>query len=66
MDNTIEIAKVKAGSFQGWFDKVNDSYEIQYYDNHSPRACSFKTKAEAQKFWHELIESRNFKHCYCC
>lgn len=67
MDNTIQIAKVKAGSFQAWFDKVEDQYEVQWYDNHSPRAFCFSDQESAKDFWHkEVIERKQFSHCYCC
>jgi hypothetical protein len=62
-----EIAYVKAGNFQAWFEQVDDRYEVQWYDHHSPRAYSFPTKKEAQEIWHEYeIERKNFLHCYCC
>lgn len=61
------IASVKAGDFQAWFEHITDHYEIQWYDGHSPRAFRFATLGSAKEFWHEnVIDRKNFKHCYCC
>jgi len=62
-----QIARVKAGTFQAWFDQVGDRYEIQWYDHHSPRAFSFPDEQRAREFWHEnVIDRRGFQYCYCC
>ena len=67
MDNISQIASVKAGSFQAWFEKVNDSYEVQFYDGFRVGALKFDTVESAREFWHkEVIDRKSFKHCYCC
>ena len=62
-----QIARVKAGSFQAWFDQVDSHYEVQWYDNHNPKAYRFPSIEEAKAFWHEnVIDRKNFQYCYCC
>ena len=67
MDSITQIARVKAGSFEAWFDKVENKYEVQWYDNHSPRAFAFTDEQSAKEFWHsQVIDRKQFQHCYCC
>jgi uncharacterized protein YodC (DUF2158 family) len=67
MDTVKEIASVKAGSFQAWFDQVNGRYEIQWYEGASAKAFGFDDEEIAKTFWHEYVIDRyQFKHCYCC
>ncbi len=62
-----QIASVKAGRFQAWFDQVDNRFEIQWYEGNSPKAFAFDTEEIARTFWHEhVIDRYQFKHCYCC
>ena len=62
-----EIAYVRAGTFYAWFDKVEDHYEIEWTDGSSERGFVIKELETAKDFWHrEVIERKQFKHCYCC
>lgn len=67
MTDLLLIARVKAGRFEAWFDKVNERhFEITVYEAGHEYAKPFSTKAEAQVFWHELTSAKGFQHCYCC
>ena len=62
-----QIASVKAGRFQAWFDQVDNHFEIQWYEGGSQRAFSFRDIDSAKQVWHkDVIDRMGFKHCYCC
>lgn len=67
-----QIARVKAGRFEAWFDSVGDHFEVEWYDSSIPRPKSFRafrfeSLESAKEFWHkEVIGAKNIQHCYCC
>lgn len=62
-----QIATVETGQFIAWFDKVENHFEIQWYDQHNPKGFSFRDLETAKEFWHEqVIERKQINHCPCC
>lgn len=62
-----QIARVKAGRFEAWFDQADKQYEVSWYENDVLSDFAFPSREEAKAFWHEkVIDRMNFNYCYCC
>lgn len=64
----VQIARIKAGRFEAYFDRVGDQWEVSMEWMSTPAGTfRFDTEESARKYWHQkVIDQKGFLHCYCC